>query len=205
MKRICLLALAGGVAVVRMVAVCARDAATIARGHARAAAQMSQQTLPAASGAPSATRPAGTIQGVIKSGQTPLPGVSVTAKNTLTGKQYVTATDSRGAFTLHIDEDGRYVVRADFAGFASTTKEVLLHGGAAPPQTEFSLLLASRQQQMEQAEARRGAGQGAGQGAAAVYGRAGRAESGAAGGGAGGDCGGRRGGRSGAALRRGKQ
>ncbi len=129
--------------------------------------QMLQQTLPAAPGsaASGAAAPAGgTMQGVIKSGQTPLPGVTVTAKNTLTGKQYVTATDGRGAFVLRIDEDGRYVLRADFAGFASTTKEVLLHGGAAPPQTEFSLLLASRQQQLEQAEARRGANQGGGQG-----------------------------------------
>jgi hypothetical protein len=104
----------------------------------------------------------GTIAGAIKSGQTPLPGVSVTAKNTLTGKQYVTATDSRGTFALHINEDGRYVVRADFAAFAGLTKEVLLHGGAAAPGTDFSLILASRQQQMEQAEARREAGQGRG-------------------------------------------
>ncbi len=72
---------------------------------------------------PSATA-GGTIAGVIKSGQTPLPGVTVTAKNTLTGKQYVTATDSHGAFALHIDADGRYVVRADFAAFAGVTKEV---------------------------------------------------------------------------------
>jgi hypothetical protein len=136
------------------------------------APQTLQQTLPAvpgtaASGAAAsgtATLAGGTIQGVIKSGPTPLPGVTVTAKNTLTGKQYVTATDGRGAFTLHIDEGGRYVVRADFAGFAATTKEVLLHGGAAAQRTDFSLLLASRQQQMDQAEARRGAGQGAGQG-----------------------------------------
>jgi hypothetical protein len=102
---------------------------------------------------------------VVKSGQTPLPGVSVTAKNTLTGKQYVTATDSRGGFKLQIDADGRYVVRADFAAFAGATKEVLLHGGSAAPQTDFSLILASRQQQIEQAETRRGAGQGTGGGA----------------------------------------
>ncbi len=55
-------------------------------------------------------------------------------------------------------------MRTDFAGFASTTKEVLLHGGAAAPQTDFASVLASRQQQMEQAEARRGATQGDGQG-----------------------------------------
>jgi hypothetical protein len=101
------------------------------------------------------------VEGVVKSGQTLLPGVTVTAKNTLTGKQYVTATDARGAFTLHIDEDGRYVVRADFAAFAGTTKEVLLHGGAHAAQTDFALLLASRQQ-MNQASAGRGTdGQGA--------------------------------------------
>lgn len=100
----------------------------------------------------------GTITGVIRSGQTPLPGVSVTAKNTLTGKQYVTATDARGAYALHIGVDGRYVVRAEFAAFAGLTKEVLLHGGAAASQTDFSLILASRQQQLEQA-ARREAGQ----------------------------------------------
>src|ERR1700761_7157882 len=111
--------------------------------------------------APSATA-GGVIGGVIKSGQTPLPGVTVTAKNTLTGKQYVTATDSHGAYALHIDADGRYVVRADFAAFAGATKEVLLHGGAPAPATDFSLLLASRQEQLEQAEARRAAGQGQG-------------------------------------------
>src|SRR6202789_347148 len=117
---------------------------------------------PTAAPAATGTTAGGTIQGVIKSGQTPLPGVTVTAKNTLTGKQYVTATESRGAFALHIDEDGRYVVRADFAAFAGSTKEDLLHGGGAAPQTDFSLLLASRQQQIEQAEARRGPGQGGG-------------------------------------------
>jgi trimeric autotransporter adhesin len=130
------------------------------------AAPVAQQSMPAAAesqpgsapAAPSATV-GGTIEGVIKSGQTPLPGVSVTAKNTLTGKQYVTATDSHGAFALHIDADGRYVVRAEFAAFAGVTKEVLLHGGATAAAMDFSLILASRQQQIEQAEASRTAGQ----------------------------------------------
>ena len=103
---------------------------------------------PTQSAAPVSPAAGGTIAGVIKSGQTPLPGVNVTAKNTLTGKQYVTATDSHGAFALHIDTDGRYVVRADFAAFAGATKEVLLHGGAQAPATDFSLLLASRQEQL---------------------------------------------------------
>jgi hypothetical protein len=156
MKRGCLIA-----ALFAIVPICGWPQ-TIPGMQAPAVSQPSQ--LPAAPTATPSAAAGGTITGVIKSGQTPLPGVSVTAKNTLTGKQYVTATDSHGAFTLHVDEDGRYVVRTDFAAFAGATKEVLLHGGAVAPQTDFSLILASRQQQIEQAEARRQAGPGGGQG-----------------------------------------
>ncbi|MDQ1451482.1 MAG: hypothetical protein QOK38_1348, partial [Acidobacteriaceae bacterium] len=160
MKRLCALAALLGTA-----PMCAWPQASPAT-QPPAASQAPQVPQPPAAPPPSPAA-GGTVAGVVKSGQTPLPGVSVTAKNTLTGKQYVTATDSHGAFTLHIDQNGRYVVRADFAAFAGATKEVLLHGGsagAATPQTDFSLMLASRQQQIEQAEARRGAGQGPGGG-----------------------------------------
>jgi trimeric autotransporter adhesin len=158
MKRLCALA-----ALLGTVPLCAWPQSTSATQPPAASQAPQVPQAPTAAPAPSAAA-GGTVSGIIKSGQTPLPGVSVTAKNTLTGKQYVTATDSHGAFTLHIDEDGRYVVRAEFAAFAGATKEVLLHGGKAGgapvPQTDFSLILASRQQQMEQAEARRGPGQG---------------------------------------------
>lgn len=40
------------------------------------------------------------IAGSAHSGKTPLPGVGVTAANTLTGKKYVSATNSEGKFTL---------------------------------------------------------------------------------------------------------
>src|SRR5271165_3479516 len=39
----------------------------------------------------------GTLHGVIKSGGIPLPGVAVTAANTLTGKRFATTTDITGA------------------------------------------------------------------------------------------------------------
>ena len=97
----------------------------------------------------------------VKSGQTPLPGVTVTAKNTLTGKQYVTATDSRGAFTLHIDQDGRYVVRADFAGLRRIDEgKCCCTAEARRSRRDFALILASRQQQIDQAEAKRTGGPG---------------------------------------------
>lgn len=122
-----------------------------------------------ASDANAAGTAGGVITGAVKAGQTPLPGVTVTAKNTLTGKQYVTATDTRGAFTLHIEEDGRYVVRADFAAFAGSTKEVLLHGGSAAQTGDFALVLASRQQQIDQAETNRAGGTGRGAGGPRQY------------------------------------
>ena len=92
------------------------------------------------------------VHGIVKSGATPLPGVSITATNTLTGTKYTTATDVHGIFSMHIMENGRYVLRTDFAGFASTTKEVLLNAATPHQQADFSLVLASRQRQLDLAE-----------------------------------------------------
>jgi trimeric autotransporter adhesin len=166
MKRICLFA-----TLLAAFPLCGWPQATPAPPQSPAAAGEVPQPpqTPAGTANPASIVAGGTIEGVIQSGQTPLPGVAVTAKNTLTGKQYVTATDSHGVFALHIGEDGRYVVRADFAAFAALTKEVLLHGGVAAPRTDFSLVLASRQQQIEQAAARRGTGQGNGGAGARQY------------------------------------
>jgi hypothetical protein len=53
-------------------------------------------------GTPAATPAAtsgGVIHGSVKAGTIPLPGVSVTATNTLTGKKYTTTTDVTGAYS----------------------------------------------------------------------------------------------------------
>ena len=71
-------------------------------------AQTPPSTTPAV--APAQTVQAGgTIHGTVKSGTTPLPGVSITATNTLTGKKYSTVTDATGAYSLAIPQNGRYV------------------------------------------------------------------------------------------------
>ena len=49
----------------------------------------------------------GKLHGLVKSGNTPLPGVTVTAQNTLTGKRYSTTTDITGAWLLNIPQNGR--------------------------------------------------------------------------------------------------
>ncbi len=97
----------------------------------------------------------GRLHGVVKSGNIPLPGVSVTAQNTLTGKRYSTTTDITGAWALTLPLNARYVIRTEFAGFAQGDQEALLNA-AKPDQTvNFALILASRAAAQEQEEARR--------------------------------------------------
>jgi trimeric autotransporter adhesin len=122
-----------------------------------AAAQTSPATQnpPVAESLPSAPVAAGgTIKGTIKAGNVPLPGVSVTATNTLTGKKFTTTTDVTGAYEMTIPQNGRYVVRAELAAFALATKEALLNATNHQQQSDFAMVLASRAEQQEQASTR---------------------------------------------------
>ena len=109
------------------------------------ASQASTPRSPAAASAPIA---GGVVHGQVKSGSIPLPGVSVTATNTLTGKKYSAATDIAGRYSIAIPLNGRYVIRTEFAAFAPATSEVLIEPATGGPplirQVDFSLLLASR-------------------------------------------------------------
>ena len=87
------------------------------------------------------------ITGSARSGKTPLPGVTVTAANTLTGKKYVAATNSEGKFSLSGLARGRYVVRIEFMGFAASTQEVVLNPENPVAKVDGELMLASRQQE----------------------------------------------------------
>jgi hypothetical protein len=112
----------------------------------------------------------GTIRGTIiagavgKPGGVPLPGVAVTATNTLTGKKYAAATGVDGAYAMTIPRNGRYVVRVELAGFAPVTQEVVLNAGDATAgaalvkTSDFGMQLASR---VAAAEARQEAAAGA--------------------------------------------
>jgi len=128
------------------------------------AAPASAPAPPAPAPAPAETAPAapapaapavaaaaqgGTIRGTVKASGVPLPGVAVTAKNTLTGKTYATTTDVDGAFEMAVPRNGRYVVKAELAAFAAQTNEVVVNassenGGLPTQVAEFKLELASR-------------------------------------------------------------
>ncbi len=96
---------------------------------------------------PPAQAPTYQITGSAHSGKTPLPGVALTASNTLTGKKYATATNSDGTFVLAGLPRGRYVLRAEFMGFAALTQDVVLNPENPAGKADLQLILASRQQE----------------------------------------------------------
>ena len=114
-----------------------------------------QQPAPPASSAPdappgaaaTAATPSYQITGSARSGKTPLPGATVTASNTLTGKKYAAVTNLEGKFELSGIPRGRYVVRIEFIGFALFSQDVVLNPENPAAKLDAELLLASRQQQ----------------------------------------------------------
>ena len=86
----------------------------------------------------------GTVHGQAKSGNTPLPGVTITAQNTLTGKKYSTITDVTGSWRLTLPQNGRYVLRTRFPSFAQSSQETVLNAANRDQTVNFDLMLASR-------------------------------------------------------------
>ena len=115
-------------------------------------AQPNATSAPAASSAPAApvTIAGGRLHGVIKSGTIALPGVTVVAQNTLTGKRYSTTTDITGSWQLNIPQNGRYVIRTQFAAFAQGSQEAILNAASHDQLVNFELILASRQAALDQ-------------------------------------------------------
>ncbi len=116
-----------------------------------------QPAAPEATQSPAAIA-GGRLHGVVKSGTTPLPGVTVTAQNTLTGKRFSTTTDIAGAWSLTLTQNGRYVIRTQFAAFAQGAQEAVLNATSREQAVNFDLLLASRAAKQQAAEAASQAG-----------------------------------------------
>ncbi|HUV70991.1 MAG TPA: carboxypeptidase-like regulatory domain-containing protein [Terracidiphilus sp.] len=101
-------------------------------------------------GPASQTANGGRLHGVVKSGTIPLPGVTVTAQNTLTGKKYSTTTDITGSWSMNLPQNGRYVIRTQFTAFAVGSEEALLNATSREQTVNFALVLASRAAAEEQ-------------------------------------------------------
>jgi outer membrane receptor protein involved in Fe transport len=84
------------------------------------------------------------IGGKVHSGNIPLPGVAISAANTLTGKKLSTSTDVDGSYSLLIPGYGRYVVRAELAAFSPVTSEVRIDAATCRPRVDLEMMLLSR-------------------------------------------------------------
>ncbi len=62
--------------------------------------------------------PSFSITGVVKSGNTPIPGATVTATNASTQEKTTTSTDVNGAYTLQV-AGGKYELRVEMPAFAA--------------------------------------------------------------------------------------
>ena len=100
------------------------------------------------------------ITGSVKNSKTLLPGVTITASNTLTGKKYATVSSTNGTFGFRGLPRGRYVVRIEFMGFATVTQEVVLKPETPNAKVDAELILASRQQERQGDEAAQAARRG---------------------------------------------
>jgi len=88
----------------------------------------------------------GSIQGVVKSGNTPIPGATVTASNTLTGQKVTTSTNVAGQYSLQVPASGRYVVKAQMAAFATITGETIINAATRAQRVDLEIVLSSRSQ-----------------------------------------------------------
>src|SRR5262244_2132439 len=102
----------------------------------------------------SVTAAFGEIKGVVRTGNVPLPGVTVTAAKTLTGKKYITSTETDGSFKITVGSKGRYVVRAEFSAFAPVTQEIIVNEQNRSGKADLAMLLLSRAEQQAQQQQR---------------------------------------------------
>jgi len=91
-----------------------------------------------------AAAPSFSVTGIVKSGNTPIPGATVTATNASTQEKTATSTDVNGVYTLQV-AGGKYELRVEMPAFAPMTREIVL----ADPTThaDLELTLLSRTQQ----------------------------------------------------------
>jgi hypothetical protein len=88
--------------------------------------------------------PSFSITGIVKSGNTPIPGATVTATNASTQEKHTTSTDTNGAYTLQVAQ-GKYELRVEMPAFSPSVREII--PSEASTRVDLELTLQSRTQQ----------------------------------------------------------
>ncbi len=99
---------------------------------------------------PDQTVTGGKLHGVVKSGNYSVAGRDGDGAEHADRQALLHHTDITGAWSLTIPQNGRYVIRTQFAAFAQGAQEAVLNADQPRPDSEFRLILASRAAQQEQ-------------------------------------------------------
>lgn len=86
----------------------------------------------------------GTIRGIVKSGNMPIPGVTVTATNESTKEKATTWTNVNGTYVLRVYSFGHFVINTQMIAFAPVKQEVTLDANARDAAVNLELILESR-------------------------------------------------------------
>ncbi len=106
-------------------------------------AQTSPPETPPEQNAPTTTAPVPVLRGIVKSGNMPIPGVTVTAINTATRQKTSTWTDVDGSYVLPLPAAGTYFLRTQMTGFAPAMQRLQVNA-SQEQRVDLELVLASR-------------------------------------------------------------
>src|SRR5215469_5481217 len=99
----------------------------------------------------SAQAPSGTIHGVVKSGNMPIPGAAISVSRDSSTDTITSWTDVDGSYRVMLPTDGAYTVRVQMAAFAQSSQTVMIDASHQNVAANFELTLLSRTQQPRQA------------------------------------------------------
>jgi hypothetical protein len=80
----------------------------------------------------------------VKSGNTPIPGATVSATDPATGKRIVGWTQPDGTYKLALPAAGEYVIRAQMSAFAVASQRITLTAANSHPRLDLQITLLSR-------------------------------------------------------------
>ena len=89
----------------------------------------------------------GTIHGIVKSGNMPIPGAAVSISSASSDPAISTWTDVDGSYSASVPSYGSYTVHVQMVAFANSTQQVVIDASHQNVAANFELTLLSRTQE----------------------------------------------------------
>jgi trimeric autotransporter adhesin len=91
----------------------------------------------------------GKIHGIVKSGNTPIPGAAVSILRAGSEEKTTIWTDIDGSYSAAVSSNGSYTVQVQMTAFANSTQEVVVDASHQNVEADFHLILQSRVKERE--------------------------------------------------------